>query len=87
MSVRNLNESDQPDLRVQVYYVHGAARANNTRRYDIGFAMEDPNIRVPAFTPVAKSDPYPIYAERRASAPVHPLPMPDGWSAVAGHPV
>ena len=49
VSVRNVNESDQPDLRVQVYYVHGAARANNTRTYDIGFAMEDPNIRVPGF--------------------------------------
>lgn len=49
VSVRNLNEPDQPDLRVQVYYVHGTARAGNTRTYDIGFSMDDPNIRVPAF--------------------------------------
>ncbi|MGH3936464.1 MAG: hypothetical protein ACRDS1_16050 [Pseudonocardiaceae bacterium] len=49
VSVRNLNEPDQPNLRVQVYYVHGTASAHNTRTYDIGFAMDDPNIRVPAF--------------------------------------
>lgn len=49
VSVRNLNEPDQPALRVQAYYVHGTARAYNTRTYDIGFAMDDSNIRVPAF--------------------------------------
>lgn len=30
------------------------------------------------FTVAAKPDPYPLFAEFRRAAPVHPLPMPDG---------
>lgn len=48
VSVRNLNESGQPSLKVSAFYLASRGIAENTRTFDIGHGMDNPNIRVPA---------------------------------------
>lgn len=47
--VRNLNGPLDPAVTVACFRTPGPARVDNTRTFDIGLAMEDPNVRVPAF--------------------------------------
>lgn len=47
--VRNVNEEHDPDLQVWAAPIAGRSGRAATRSFDIGFAMDDPNIRVPAF--------------------------------------
>jgi hypothetical protein len=47
--VRNVNAPGDPAVTVSSFPLQNAIKAPNTRTLDIGFAMEDPNIRVPAF--------------------------------------
>ena len=47
--VKNVNAPGDPAVTVSTFPLQNAIKAPNTRTFDIGFAMEDPNIRVPAF--------------------------------------
>ena len=47
--VKNVNAPGDPAVTVSSFPLQNAIKAPNTRTFDIGFAMEDPNIRVPAF--------------------------------------
>jgi hypothetical protein len=49
VTVRNANEEGQPSLLAAAYPLVAAPPVGNTRTFDIGFGMADPNIRVPAF--------------------------------------
>jgi hypothetical protein len=46
---KNVNAPGDPAVTVSSSPVQNAIKTPNTRTFDIGFAMEDPNIRVPAF--------------------------------------
>lgn len=46
---KNVNAVGDPAVTDSSFPVQNAIKTPNTRTFDIGFAMEDPNIRVPAF--------------------------------------
>ena len=47
--MKNVNAPGDPAVTVSSFPVQNAIKKPNTRTFDIGFAMEDPNIRVPVF--------------------------------------
>jgi len=47
--VRNCNDDHQPDVTARVVLVAGSRPTTATRTYDIGYGMDDPNLRVPVF--------------------------------------
>jgi hypothetical protein len=47
--IRNCNNDGQPDVTSRVVLVAGSRPTTATRTYDIGYGMENPNLRAPAF--------------------------------------